>query len=58
MTVTWGEFAEAAPELAALGLAQFARTGLALVGTLRLDGCVLVFRRLSRSLLAGSCTWA
>ena len=38
MTVTWQQFAEAAPELAALGEAQFARTGLALVGTLRRDG--------------------
>ena len=38
MTATWGEFAEAAPELASLGEAQFARTGLALVGTLRRDG--------------------
>ena len=38
MTATWGEFAAAAPELAALGEGQFARTGLALVGTLRRDG--------------------
>ena len=38
MTVTWGEFAAQAPELEALGLAQFSRTGLALVGTLRRDG--------------------
>ena len=38
MTATWGEFAEAAPALASLGEAQFARTGLALVGTLRRDG--------------------
>ena len=38
MTVTWQEFAAQAPELAALGEAQFARTGLALVGTLRRDG--------------------
>ena len=38
MTTTWGEFAAAAPELAALGEAMFARTGLALVGTLRRDG--------------------
>ena len=38
MTATWAEFAEAAPELASLGEAQFARTGLALVGTLRRDG--------------------
>ena len=38
MAVTWQEFAAQAPELAALGEAQFARTGLALVGTLRRDG--------------------
>ena len=38
MTVTWAEFAEAEPELAATGEAQFGRTGLALVGTLRRDG--------------------
>ena len=38
MTATWQEFAALAPELAALGEAQFARTGLALVGTLRRDG--------------------
>ena len=38
MAATWAEFAGAAPELAALGEAQFARTGLALVGTLRRDG--------------------
>ena len=38
MTATWQEFASHAPELAALGEAQFARTGLALVGTLRRDG--------------------
>ena len=38
MTATWQQFAEAAPELASLGEAQFARTGLALVGTLRRDG--------------------
>ena len=38
MTATWQQFAEAAPNLAALGEAQFARTGLALVGTLRRDG--------------------
>ena len=38
MTATWREFAALAPELAALGEAQFARTGLALVGTLRRDG--------------------
>ena len=38
MPVTWQQFAAQAPELAALGEAQFARTGLALVGTLRRDG--------------------
>ena len=38
MTATWQEFATQAPELAALGEAQFARTGLALVGTQRRDG--------------------
>ena len=38
MTATWHQFAAQAPELAALGEAQFARTGLALVGTLRRDG--------------------
>jgi len=38
MAVTWQEFATHAPELASLGEAQFARTGLALVGTLRRDG--------------------
>ena len=38
MSVTWQQFAALAPELAALGEAQFARTGLALVGTLRRDG--------------------
>ena len=38
MTKTWHQFATQAPELAALGEAQFARTGLALVGTLRRDG--------------------
>ena len=38
MTATWQEFASQAPELAALGEAQFARTGLALVGTLRRNG--------------------
>ena len=32
MTATWQQFASQAPELAALGEAQFARTGLALVG--------------------------
>ena len=36
--LTWQQFAARAPELAALGEAQFARTGLALVGTLRRDG--------------------
>ena len=38
MTASWQQFAAQAPELAALGEAQFARTGLALVGTLRRDG--------------------
>ena len=38
MTATWGEFAAQDPELAALGEVMFARTGLALVGTLRRDG--------------------
>ena len=38
MAVTWQQFGAQAPELAALGEAQFARTGLALVGTLRRDG--------------------
>ena len=38
MTATRGEFAESEPALATLGEAQFARTGLALVGTLRRDG--------------------
>ena len=38
MTATWQQFAAQVPELAALGEAQFARTGLALVGTLRRDG--------------------
>ena len=38
MSVTWQQFAVHAPELAALGEAQFASTGLALVGTLRRDG--------------------
>ena len=38
MTATWQQFAAQSPELAALGEAQFARTGLALVGTLRRDG--------------------
>ena len=38
MSVTWGQFAERDPELAALGEGQLARTGLALVGTLRRDG--------------------
>ena len=38
MTASWQQFRAQAPELAALGEAQFARTGLALVGTLRRDG--------------------
>lgn len=36
--VTWAEFAEQAPELAALGEARFRGSGLAMVGTLRADG--------------------
>ena len=36
--MTWQEFAEKAPELAAIGEGQFGRTGLAMVGTLRRDG--------------------
>ena len=38
MSVTWGQFVDREPELAALGEEQFAKTGLALVGTLRRDG--------------------
>ena len=38
MPATWGEFAAQAPGLAAEGAALFARSGLALVGTLRRDG--------------------
>ena len=38
MAVTWEQFAAANPELAALGETQFARTGLAMIGTLRKDG--------------------
>ena len=38
MPVNWGQFADSDPPLAALGEAQFGRTGLALVGTLRRDG--------------------
>ena len=38
MPATWGEFAAHAPELADGGAAMFARSGLALVGTLRRDG--------------------
>jgi hypothetical protein len=34
----WEEFARAAPDLAALGAERFERTGLSLVGTLRIDG--------------------
>lgn len=34
----WGDFAAAAPELAALGEELFDRTGLCIVGTLRRDG--------------------
>jgi hypothetical protein len=36
--MNWGEFADAAPELACAGAERFERTGLALVGTLRRDG--------------------
>jgi len=36
--VRWDEFADAAPELAALGLERFDRTGVCLIGTLRADG--------------------
>jgi hypothetical protein len=36
--VTWDEFADAAPELAAKGRARFDATGLSLIGTLRRDG--------------------
>jgi hypothetical protein len=44
--VRWSDFAAARPELASLALAEFERTGMALVGTLRRDGsprisCVL-----------------
>ena len=35
---SWGVLAERDPELAALGLDRFERTGLALVGTLRRNG--------------------
>ena len=38
MSATWGQFSETDGELAAIGEAQFGRTGLALVGTLRRDG--------------------
>ena len=38
MSATWGQFSEKDRELAAIGEAQFGRTGLALVGTLRRDG--------------------
>ena len=38
MSVTWGQFVDREPELGALGEEQFAKTGLALVGTLRRDG--------------------
>ena len=38
MSATWRQFAAESPELAATGAAQFAQTGLALVGTLRRDG--------------------
>ena len=36
--ISWGVLAEREPELAALGLDRFERTGLALVGTLRKNG--------------------
>ena len=36
--VSWGVLADRNPELAALGLDRFERTGLALVGTLRKNG--------------------
>jgi hypothetical protein len=36
--VRWDEFADAAPELAALGIERFERTGVCLIGTLRADG--------------------
>ncbi len=35
---TWNEFAEAAPEMAALGLKQFEKFGLAYLATVRKDG--------------------
>jgi len=38
VAVNWGEFAGAAPELAALGEERFERTGAILVGTIRRDG--------------------
>lgn len=34
----WDEFATEAPELAALGIERFERTGVCLIGTLRADG--------------------
>ena len=36
--MTWEEFKNAAPELAALGEERFEATGLVLVGTLRKNG--------------------
>jgi hypothetical protein len=36
--VQWGEFAEAAPELATLGAERFERYGVILLGTIRRDG--------------------
>ncbi len=36
--MTWTEFAQQDPELAALGEGQFERTGLVLVATLRKNG--------------------
>lgn len=36
--VTWSEFSEAAPELAAAGLARFDRSEVVLIGSVRKDG--------------------
>ena len=36
--MNWDEFADEAPELAALGLERFEKTGVCLIGTLRKDG--------------------
>jgi hypothetical protein len=38
VTVTWGEFAKAEPELAQFGAERFAKTGLCLLGTTRANG--------------------